>query len=234
MSIADNIDRVEGQIVAACRGANRSRSDVRLMAVSKKHPAVSILEAHAAGLRLFGENRVQEYAGKLPALLAADVLEAQPSANFHCIGPLQMNKAARAASIFDAIDTLDSVRLATKLNQAAQETGKVLPVSIEIKLSHEASKHGVQPQSAELEQLLEHLPDLLHLQARGLMTVPPYVEDPELVRPYFRQLRTLRDSLRSDIPISRSMSFQWVCRMISLSPSKKAPRQFALVQRSSA
>ncbi len=153
MSIAENIARVEEQMIAACRSANRSRDSVRLMAVSKMHPTEAILEAYAAGIRLFGENRVQEYEGKQPALLAAGIFAAQPPAVFHCIGPVQSNKAARAVQLFDGIDTVDSLRLAERLDQAAAEAGKRLPVCIEIKLSPEPSKHGLAPDSAELAQL---------------------------------------------------------------------------------
>src|SRR6185437_8333378 len=128
MSISDNIARVEEQIAAACRKANRERETVQLMAVSKVHPAESILEAYAAGLRLFGENRVQEYAGKRPALALENIFRAQPVASFHCIGPVQSNKAARAVELFGAIDTIDSLRLAERLDHAAGALGKSLPV----------------------------------------------------------------------------------------------------------
>ena len=200
MSIADNIALVEERIDAACRSANRSRESVRLMAVSKTHPAESVFEAYAAGIRLFGENRVQEYAGKQAALLAAGIFTAQPPASFHCIGPLQSNKATRGIQLFDAIDTVDSLRLAERLNQAAEEAGKTLSICIEIKLSPEPSKHGLAPGTAELDELFEQLPDFHHLPLRGLMTVPPYAEDPEQTRPYFRQLRDLRDHLAKRYP----------------------------------
>jgi pyridoxal phosphate enzyme (YggS family) len=200
MSIAENITRVEEQIAAACRNANRPRSSVQLMAVSKLHPAESILEAHAAGLPLFGENRVQEYAGKKPVLSAAGIFATQPPATFHCIGPMQSNKSTRAADLFDAIDTIDSIRLAERLDQAAAQANKRLPIRIEIKLSPEAAKHGLTPDSPELDQLFERLKDLHHLRPQGLMTVPPYAEDPEQTRPYFRQLRTLRDALAQRHP----------------------------------
>lgn len=195
MSIAENIARVEEQIVAACRNANRSRSGVRVMAVSKLHPPESLLEAVAAGLRLFGENRVQEFAGKKPILEAAGIFAAERPAIFHCIGPVQSNKSGRAAELFDAVDTIDSVRLAERLNQAAEQLGKTLPICIEIKLSPEPAKHGVAPDSAELNLLCERLADFRQLEIRGLMAVPPFSEDPEQARPYFHQLRMLRDSL---------------------------------------
>lgn len=199
MSIADNIARVHEQIAASCRAANRSRESVRLMAVSKTHPTESILEAHAAGVCLFGENRVQEYAAKQAALTHAGLFSAPMRANIHYIGHLQSNKATQATQLFDAVDSVDSLRLAERLNKAVGEAGKRLPILIEIKLSPEGSKHGLVPDiaddAAELHILLERLPSLSHLQLRGLMTVPPYAEDPEQARPYFRQLRLLRDDL---------------------------------------
>jgi PLP dependent protein len=200
MSIADNISRVEEQIAAACRAANRARDSVHLMAVSKTHPPELILEAYAAGLRVFGENRVQEYAGKRDALESAGIFSARDAANFHCIGPVQSNKAARAAQLFDAIDSVDSVRLAERLDQAAAQAGKTLSICVEIKLSLEESKHGIAPDSAELSALLERLPDFSHLNVQGLMTIPPLAEDPEQARPYFRRLRQLRDEFSQKFP----------------------------------
>lgn len=200
MSIADNISRVEEQIAAACRAANRSRDSVHLMAVSKTHPAEMILEAYAAGMRLFGENRVQEYASKQPALAATEIFTAQPPASFHCIGPVQSNKAARAAQLFDAIDSVDSLSIAEKLDKAAAQARKSLSILVEIKLSPEESKHGVAPDSPDLSALLERLPDFSHLNVHGLMTIPPLAEDPEQARPYFRRLRELRDQFAQKYP----------------------------------
>ncbi len=170
------------------------------MAVSKMQSPERIVEAYAAGLRLFGENRVQEFAEKQPALAAAGMFTGRAAASFHLIGPLQSNKAARAAQLFDAIDTVDSLRLAEKLNQIAAAANATLPVLLEIKLSAETSKHGLLPESAELALLLECAPDWPHLQVRGLMTVPPYSENLEAVRPYFRRLRQLRDVLTQQYP----------------------------------
>ncbi len=167
------------------------------MAVSKTHPASMMLEAVAAGLTLFGENRVQEFQQK--ALEIAGDSGAR-DIRVHLIGKLQSNKSAKAAEIFSGIDSLDSLKLAQRLNEAAERFGKNLPVLLEIKLSHEESKSGLVPDSAELVELLERLPDLPHLQLRGLMTVPPWSEDPETARPYFRQLRELRDQLASRHP----------------------------------
>lgn len=164
------------------------------MAVSKTHSAEKISEAYAAGQRLFGENRVQEFERKSGALAAI------PDAAFHLIGPLQSNKATKAAALFHAVDAIESVRVARRLNDAATKLGKTLPVLIEIKTSEEASKSGVRAGSDELEALLEALTSMPNLQARGLMTVPPYAEDLEGVRPYFARLRELRSVLAQRHP----------------------------------
>ena len=133
--LKENFDRIEAQIAAACREAGRPRGEVALMAVSKMHPASAIVAAEALGIRLFGENRVQEFQEKRAQL-------SLPGAEFHLIGHLQSNKAARAAELFASIDTLDSVSLAERLNQAATRLGRRLAVLIEIKLSPEESKAG--------------------------------------------------------------------------------------------
>ena len=200
MSIADTIARVEEQIAAACLRAMRPRDSVQLMAVSKTHPAELIMEAFACGIRSFGENRVQEFAAKQLGLHVAGMSSDKGPASFHLIGPLQSNKATRAAQIFDAIDSVDSLRLAQRLDEACAAAHKRLPILVEIKLSSEASKHGVAPEADELNALLERLPDLNSLMFRGLMTVPPYADDLEQVRPYFRRLRELRDSLAQRYP----------------------------------
>jgi PLP dependent protein len=192
MSIKDNLAHLHEQITEACRRANRATSDVALMAVSKVHPAEMILEAYAAGQRLFGENRVQEFQEKSPHV------KALTGAEFHLIGPLQSNKTAKAAELFDAIDAVDSLKIAQRLNAAAAALGKKLPVLIEVKLSHEESKHGLAPK--ELPSLLAAMNELESIAAVGLMTVPPWSEDAEVARPYFRELRRLRDESAARFP----------------------------------
>jgi pyridoxal phosphate enzyme (YggS family) len=192
--LAENLERIEGQIAKACREAGRDRDEISLMAVSKVHPVSAIVAAEALGIRLFGENRVQEFQEKSVALGAV------VGAEFHLIGHLQSNKAARAAELFSSIDTLDSLSLAERLNQSATRLGRRLAVLIEIKLSHEPSKAGITPDSPELSLLLEQLPGLTALEFRGLMTVPPYLEDLAAVRPYFSKLRGLRDQLAAAHP----------------------------------
>lgn len=198
--LKENFDRIEAQIAAACREAGRPRGEVALMAVSKMHPASAIVAAEALGVRLFGENRVQEFQEKSAQLALPHGKPGQAGTEFHLIGHLQSNKAARAAELFASVDTLDSVSLAERLNQAATRLGRRMAVLIEIKLSHEESKAGLVPESAELPLLLERLPELPGLQLRGLMTVPPFLEDLTAVRPYFARLRSLRDRLAAAHP----------------------------------
>jgi PLP dependent protein len=187
----ENLSRVEEQIAAACRRACRPRGDVRLMAVSKVHPAEALAEAFAAGVTLFGENRVQEYEAKRARLRELGVADAQ----VHLIGHLQSNKSAKAAEIFSGIDSVDSLRLAERLNEATGRLGRRLPILLELKLSDEPTKSGMPPQSQELPALLERLPDLAHLAVRGLMTIAPFDDNPESARACFRRLHVLRDEL---------------------------------------
>jgi pyridoxal phosphate enzyme (YggS family) len=188
----DRLAVIEERIDQACRRAGRQRGEVHLMAVSKAHPAEALLEAAEAGVRLFGENRVQEFERKRPALADfAGKIEVD------LIGHLQSNKSAKAAELFSAIDTVDSLRLAERLNEAAQKLDRTLPVLLEIKLSPEETKAGLDPAGRELEELLDRAPDLGHLNVRGLMTIPPFDDNPDTARTCFRQLRDLRDNLAS-------------------------------------
>ena len=189
MSIVENVVDVRRRISAAARGAGRDPGDVTLMAVSKTFPVEHIREAYAAGLRIFGENRVQEFSGKAGAL--RDLQEAE----WHMIGHLQTNKAAAAAEVFAALDSLDSLRLAERLNGAAEKLGKKLEVLIEINVSGETAKNGLAPDSSDLEDLLAAAPGLDYLEFRGLMAIPPFTEDAQEARPYFRRLRALRDQI---------------------------------------
>jgi len=191
MSIADNIARIRERIESATHRVGRDPKQIELMAVTKTVPAERIREAYNAGLRLFGENRVQEFEGK------AASLKELPGARFHMIGHLQTNKAARAAELFREIESVDSLRLARKLDAATAELGKKLCVLIEINIGGEAAKSGVAADSPELEELLAAAPSLTHLEFRGLMTVPPYHDDPELLRPYFCRVRDLAEQIRS-------------------------------------
>ena len=189
MSIADNIVSVRERIARAASRAGGNPDSITLMAVSKTVEPQRILEAYDAGIRVFGENRVQEFDEKVPVL--QDLKEAE----WHLIGHLQTNKARKAVEIFEAIDSVDSLRLAQKLDQAAQQVGKVLPVLIEINVGGEENKNGVSAASVELEEILQATDALKNLRVRGLMTIPPYTEDPQGARPYFQKLRQLRDSI---------------------------------------
>jgi PLP dependent protein len=193
MSIADNVARVRERIAVACARADRSPNGVRLMAVSKTHPASAIREAYAAGITFFGENRVQEFAEKHAEL--ADV-----RAEFHLIGHLQSNKAAKAAELFGAVDSVDSLKLAERLDSAAARLGKTLSVLLEVNVGGETAKSGFAPDSEELHTLLAKAGDFPHLQIRGLMTIPPHTEDPNGARPYFQMIRQLRDRLAKQFP----------------------------------
>src|SRR2546421_5920903 len=148
MSIVENIARVRERIAAAARRAGRNPDDITLMGVSKTFPAERIREAYAAGLRVFGENRVQEFAEKSGSL--SDLSDAE----WHLVGHLQSNKTAKAAELFGAVDSVESVKLAQRLNAAAEKAGKTLSILIEINVGGEDAKSGAAPGSGELEQIL--------------------------------------------------------------------------------
>ena len=189
MAISENVATVRERIARAALRAGRPTEEIVLMAVSKTQPPERIREAYDFGLRVFGENRVQEFAGKAGAL--ADLRDAE----WHMIGHLQTNKAAKTVELFAAVDSVDSVKLAEKLDAAARTLGRKLAVLIEINVGGENAKSGVAPDSATLDELLLAAPRLEALMFRGLMTVPPFTDDPEGARPYFRKLRELRDTI---------------------------------------
>lgn len=178
---AARLAAVEERIERACRRAGRPRQSVLLLAVTKVFPAAAIRAAYECGLREFGENYVQEFESKSPEL--SDLRDVR----YHLIGHLQSNKSRRAAELFDVIQTVDSAKLARRLN----ELGKPLEVMIEVKLSDEESKHGAQLE--DLDALVEAVRALPNLTLTGLMTMPPWSEDPELPRPYFRRLRSMAE-----------------------------------------
>jgi pyridoxal phosphate enzyme (YggS family) len=196
-ALGENLERLEESIAQACRRAGRPRREVELMAVSKTYPASTVIEAAELGLRLFGENRVQEFAAKSDELKGWRANGSNAAADepilVHLIGHLQSNKAARAVELFDAVDSLDSLRLAERLNEAAAKLGRRLPVLIEVKLSPEESKAGLDPESSEAAQLLERLPHLEHLHAQGLMTIAPWGVAEDVTRACFRSLRVWQE-----------------------------------------
>jgi hypothetical protein len=182
-SLAGRIEAVEGRIDSACRRAGRPREEVTLLAVTKVFPAGAILEAHALGLREFGENYVQEFEGKAPSVRGLE------GARFHFIGHLQSNKSRRAGELFDVIQTVDSAKLARRLSEA----GRPLEVMIEVKLSEEEAKAGCAPD--EVRALADAIGSCPGLRVTGLMTMPPWSDEPEESRPYFRRLRALAEEL---------------------------------------
>jgi PLP dependent protein len=189
MPIPENIWALKEKIERAAKRSGRSPSEIALMAVTKTHPPERIRDAYDAGLRLFGENRVQEFSAKAGAV--SDL----SGAEWHMIGHLQTNKAVKAVELFSAVDSVDSVKLAEKLDAAARALNKKVQVLIEINIGGETAKSGIAPGSTELEDLLKAAPRLEALAFRGLMTIPPHTEDPQGARPYFRQLRALRDQI---------------------------------------
>lgn len=183
MVLSENLSQVEERIHAACARAGRSRSSVTLIAVTKVFPAQAIVDAYALGLRDFGENYVQEFDAKAPGLPEL------PGARFHLIGHLQSNKSRRATDLFQVIQTVDTPRLAQRLHEQARWP---MEVFLEVKLSGEEAKHGAAPES--LPVLMAAVRGCSRLQLSGLMTMPPWSEDPEDSRPYFRRLRELADA----------------------------------------
>ncbi len=173
---------MEARIARAAERSGRNRSDVTLVAVSKKFSAGRLREAYQAGVREFGENYVQEFAEKRPLLADLD-------ARFHLIGHLQSNKARQACDLFEVIETVDSDRLLRRLDAAAAERRRTIEALLEIKLSSEESKSGAPPQ--QIPDLLKAAAGCPHLKLSGLMTMPPWSEDQEQSRPYFQELARL-------------------------------------------
>lgn len=187
MAFAENLAAIQQRIAAACARAGRSPDSVQLVAVSKNHPPDAVREAAACGQTLFGENRVQE--GKLKTSLCPSHLR------WHMIGHLQSNKARDAVHFFQMIESVDSLALAQEINKWADKFAKTMPILLEVNVAGESSKFGYKPDQllAEFEQI-NALPKI---EIHGLMTVAPWAEDPEKVRPVFRQLRELKEQCES-------------------------------------
>jgi pyridoxal phosphate enzyme (YggS family) len=197
-SIRENLSRVEERIAIAARRAGRNAEEITLIGVSKTHPAGAVREAFEAGVRHFGENRVQEWEGKRAGTEGL-------VATWHLIGHLQSNKAARAARLFHSVDSVDDVDLARRLDRARAEagiTGK-LRVLIEVRVAPEETKSGVE--IAELPDLAERIVELPRLQLAGIMCIPPFLGEAEQVRRYFRRLRVLRDGLIKGLDMELSV-----------------------------
>ncbi len=186
MTIASNLEYLREKIEKACLKANRNPDEIKVVAVSKTHPVEKIIEGYNAGLRIFGENRVQEAREKFEILKDYSI-------EWHLIGHLQKNKVKYAVNIFDFIHSIDSVELAEKVEKRLEQSGKTIKGFIQVKLSEEETKHGVDPD--KLDIVADYCSKLSYLKIIGLMTVPPYFEDVEKVRPYFARLRKLKDEL---------------------------------------
>jgi pyridoxal phosphate enzyme (YggS family) len=204
--IAENLARVEARICAAAQRAGRNREELTLIAVSKTHPAEAIREAYDAGVRHFGENRVQEWEGKRAPLMSL------AGAVWHLIGHLQSNKAGRAAKLFHSVDSVDDFHLIEKLQRARIESSSEpeegnagnnsvgnakLRVLLEVRVAEEETKNGTQ--AAELPALAQRLIATENLHFAGLMCIPPFFEDSERARPYFAKLREVRDALEQQL-----------------------------------
>jgi PLP dependent protein len=185
--IADRVAAVRERIARAAARAGRSPEEVTLVGVTKTFPAAVVRAGFEAGLRDFGENKVQEAETKLAGL--GDLRAA--GARFHLIGHLQDNKARKAAVLFDLVHSVDGAERARRLSRLLAEAGRAMPVLVQVDLAGESTKHGV-PQ-AELFATLEAIRGLETLRVEGLMVLPPATDEPEGARPYFRALRALRD-----------------------------------------
>lgn len=193
MSVTENIKEVSERISWTAAKAGRRLEDIKLVAVTKTVDIERIKEAVAAGVRIFGENYVQEAADKIKAI--------GHGVEWHMTGRLQKNKAKYAVNLFDAVQTVDGLELAEELNKRAKAAGKIIKGLIEVNLGEEKTKAGVSKDG--LIPLLRTLKGLDNLSIQGLMAIPPYFENPEMARPYFKALRELRDEANSNgFPLS--------------------------------
>jgi len=182
MNLAENLEKVHQRIRAACDRADREPNSITLLAVAKTQPPEMVKAAADLGLLWFGENKVQEAKAKIPSCPG--------KLRWHFIGHLQSNKCRDAVELFEMVQSVDSLPLAQELNKRAEQAGRRLPVLMEVNLAGEANKFGYRP-----EQLLAELPQLNslpRLEIHGLMTVPPWSEEPEKARPHFHRLRELK------------------------------------------
>ena len=211
MTIAARLTAIRGRIAEAAGRAGRDPNSVTLVAVSKFHPVSAIEEAYAGGQRHFGENRVQEAEEKKGLL--RPLLEAADPLRLELIGALQSNKVRKAVAAVSRIQSIDSADLGARVGRVAAEMGRVMPLLIQVDLAGEATKSGVP--EAELAAVLEALRGVAGISVDGLMAIPPFLEDPEHVRPYFKRLRELRDEsmtrgllARGDLSMGMSHDFE--------------------------
>jgi pyridoxal phosphate enzyme (YggS family) len=191
-TIAERIEKVQAQIAAACARCGRSPDDVHLIAVSKTHPPETVAEAARAGLTIFGENKVQEARAKIP--------ECPGHLTWHLVGHLQRNKAGLAVELFDMVHSVDSLRLMESIDRAGDELGKTVKVLLEVNVSGEGTKFGLKPE--EVPAVLRAANGFSRVEVRGLMTMPPFYEEIEMVRPFFRRLRALRDQWQQETSVA--------------------------------
>ena len=190
--LSEILEEVKGRIAAACERAGRSPDDVEIVAVTKTHGAEVVEEAWRAGLRIVGENKVQEAAWKRPASVSGP--------EWHLIGHLQSNKVRHALELFDFIHSVDSMKLADRINFIAEEIGARPRILLEVNVSGEKSKSGMKPD--EVEPTIRHIMETCpRISVEGLMTMAPFSENPEDARPYFRKLRELRNSLEGKLGV---------------------------------
>ena len=183
MSLTENLNSIQQRIRVACEGAGRAPDSVTLLAVSKTHPPETIRAAADCGQLLFGENKIQEAKAKIPLCPGR--------CRWHFIGHLQSNKVRDAVELFEMIQSVDSLGLAQEINKRCEQVGKTMPVLLEVNVAGEASKFGYQPEKLLAE--LKELNNLPRIEIHGLMTVPPFVTEPDKARPHFRRLRELKD-----------------------------------------
>ncbi|MFP3983910.1 MAG: YggS family pyridoxal phosphate-dependent enzyme [Desulfurivibrionaceae bacterium] len=187
--IKENLRLIRQRINSAAERAERDPASIRLVAVSKRHDVQAVLRALEAGQLIFGENYLQEAREKI------EKVKRVPGLNWHFIGHLQSNKAGQAACLFDMIETVDRLKLAKALDRYAGEARRILPVLIQVNIGREEQKAGVNPE--ETEELISRVKEFPALRVRGLMTMPPQRNDPEEVRPWFRELRLMAEDFRS-------------------------------------
>ncbi len=192
-TIQQNLEAVRERIERAAAAAGRDAGEIALVAISKTFPAEAVAEAADAGQRLFGENRVQEAETKIGRIALQ-----YPAVQWHLVGHLQSNKTRRAAELFHMVHSIDNARLAARLGEAASARDACMPVLIQVDIGQEPTKFGADPN--DLPAILVEISPLRGIRVEGLMVIPPFLTDPERVRPYFARLRGLRDALQDQQP----------------------------------
>lgn len=211
-ALHDNIQQIQTTIAEACVRSDRKPDEVTLVAVSKNHPASAVTKAYELGIRHFGENRVEEAQQKIPQVTSILAQSNQPPPEWHMIGHVQSRKSKAVISLFNAIHSVDSVKLARRLSSLACQVDTTQPILLQFNVSGEASKYGFSAHNwrqsdavkSALWHEIEQICEMPNLYLQGLMTMAPYLPNPEATRPYFAQLRQLRDALRADFDLTLS------------------------------